>query len=240
MSKKERFSLETGPKIITLDDLINPSRAVPEDYQKLILKAQEKQHSNRHDVAHSKIFQCIVDCRFQDISDTPERREILAREQQYYRDHLQGRVLIDLGGGLGSTMRKFAKICGVDTYINVDADLETETGLELNPLVPAYERIENDLQEIGVKADALDFIARLKDGSANFVVNGIDMSIIPDMRYHEALARELGRATQPGGLCFGHYSTSMEIMKPRPQHATYGFTKHKGLPAVALILEKSE
>lgn len=49
----------------------------------------------------------------------------------------------------------------------------------------------------------LDFVARLKDNSTNFTINGIDRLIIRSTRYEKALAREIVRATRINGLIFG-------------------------------------
>ena len=39
--------------------------------------------------------------------------------------------------------------------------------------------------------------------TGNLTINGMDALVIPDLRYHEALANELVRATKAGGIVFG-------------------------------------
>lgn len=70
---------------------------------------------------HSKKWEYILEGKF---VDKPSKEEInfINQEQQYFKDHLKGQSLIDLGGGCGFTMAKFANFCEVKTYINVDIE----------------------------------------------------------------------------------------------------------------------
>jgi hypothetical protein len=65
------------------------------------------------------------------------------------------------------------------------------------------------MRAIMVQGDMLDIRSRLPDNSANFTINGIDTWIIENSAYHQALARELERATVPGGIVFGMNSDAV-------------------------------
>ena len=100
---------------------------------------------------------------------------------------------------------------GVRTYINVDRDYGD---YPVNPLAALNEGDIGDLHKLSVKADMLDFVARMRDDSANFMLNGIDFASVPGSeRYHEVLAQELVRATKPGGLVFGINATVDHIWR---------------------------
>lgn len=70
-------------------------------------------------------------------------------------------------------------------------------------LVSNYD-VEN-LPEYGIVCDdMLDFVSRLPDDSANFMMNGIDGFILTgSSEYKDALAREIVRTLKPGGIVFG-------------------------------------
>jgi hypothetical protein len=61
----------------------------------------------------------------------------------------------------------------------------------------------------------LDFVSRLRDGSVNFVINGIDTWVIDHPEYDNALADEIERATKIGGVAFGMNSNALWLLRGR-------------------------
>ncbi|HLD72504.1 MAG TPA: class I SAM-dependent methyltransferase [Candidatus Nanoarchaeia archaeon] len=135
---------------------------------------------------------------------------------------LTGRILIDLGCGW-MHMAKYARDYGAKAYLGVDK-------FHPFPEPPAakfqtcYQVEDNFVWETGmlgetegfiVKGDMLELVARLPDQSASFVVNSVDATVIPSVRYHHALAEELERTTADGGIVFGMCSDVLKIMKQR-------------------------
>jgi len=191
MLEKETFTpIETDRKIIALKDIMDPNRSIPENYKKLIL-AQEKYQRTSSATSFS--------WRWGDIETGKPSNDTLER---LFKEHLNQQVLVDLGGGQidFSYMYSLAKHCGASAYINVDLQRH---GGEINPFQPQDEKITDGFYEAKVAADMLDFVAHMKDGSANFAINGIDQTIIDDPEYNEVLAQELVRATARGGIIFG-------------------------------------
>lgn len=192
MSEKETFTpIETERKIITLKDVMDPNRSIPEYYKKLIL-AQEKNQM----ISSATSFSWSWGDRKKTgkpLNDTLER---------LFKEHLNQQVLVDLGGGQidFSYMYRLAKHCGASSYINVNLQRH---GGEINPFQSQDEKILGNFYEATVTADMLDFVAHMKDGSGNFAINGIDQTIIDDREYNKALAQELVRATCRGGIIFG-------------------------------------
>lgn len=200
MSEKERFTTpETKRKIVRLDDLIDPNRAVPVEYESLI-RAQEQDSSERFQpTAYSETW-----LRDPGMIETEE-------ERKWFAERLRGRTLIDLGGGQ-SSMQDFAADYGASTYVCVDRYGQTRES-PVDPLHPEQESDPTEnLHEIAVKADMLDFISRLKDRSANLTINGVDLFIIGNRDYHEALARELVRVVGDEGIIFGDYSEALKVL----------------------------
>lgn len=135
---------------------------------------------------------------------------------------------MDLGGGRGGMMFDLAvNRTGAQMYINVDRGSFANPNPP-NSLEPASVNPSPDKSKfiIKVKADMLDFLARIKDGSANFAINGIDEIIINDHRYHQALATELVRATKPGGLIFGLGSEVIPILRGQIDRREIDLTEH--------------
>lgn len=145
-----------------------------------------------------------------DKKSSPKRYE---KTILYLTSKLQDSVLVDVGGGPEKAtgwIPMLAKKCKVKTYISVDRNC-----IELNPLegrfvshsmdmhmIPKQDR-EHPMEDIQVNADMLDFIARLPNDSSNFIINGIDGSILKNNNYLRALGGELIRATKIGGIIFG-------------------------------------
>jgi len=137
----------------------------------------------------------------------------------YFREKLNGGILIDIGGGQNDAMADLAKISGVETYINVDESLRGE--YDLSKTIPGnydYQRIPEEerarpMTDILVKADALDFVSRVPSDTVCFAVNGMDFYVLEDADYRRALMGELIRTTKPGGILFG---ASSDIWRPDP------------------------
>lgn len=129
---------------------------------------------------------------WEEFNDNPEMRS-------FFSDKLRGGILVDIGGGQGRVVRNLAKKSGVAKIINVDVmgedDMDVFRGKKVEDSISA--------EVIDVHADMLDFVSRLPDGSCNFSINGIDINVIEDSGYREALFHELVRATRIGGIMFG-------------------------------------
>lgn len=203
MSENEKFTPpESKRKIITLNDLFDQTyKLLPEEYPHLISDREYDHHRAR--------FQ---QTRYAD-SWIPEQGLIEDEEQEnWFAERLRGSVLIDVGGGL-SSMQDFSIDYGVSTYVCVDRFGQTRES-PVDPRRPEQESDPTDtLHAIVVKADMLDFLSHLKDRSANLVINGIDLNIVPDSKYHEALANELARVVKPGGIIFGDHSEALNVLK---------------------------
>lgn len=142
---------------------------------------------------------------------------------------MEGRPLVDLGGGFYDGLQKIAVSLGVSTYINVDKFAFTYPE-KPNPFVDSFEEMakqegedvdpsemkDGETQLVHVKADLLDFVSRMPDNSTNFTINGIDLLILGSRPYHEALAKEVSRATFPGGLVFGCASPVLDYLEKSP------------------------
>jgi hypothetical protein len=196
MSERERYNPpETGEQIIS--HLFDTSHPVPPEYERLIL-AQEHRPISPHETAN--------------VDYSREWPRILRgeNEQNLMKAKLVGGTLIDLGGGIASHMRALVKQFEASEYINVDHNPAQPS----DPLRPTTDEQDEALRVLQVNSDMLKFLARMRDASAQFTINGIDEFIIGDSEYHQALARELVRATKQGGLIFGVNSMVYHHLKP--------------------------
>jgi len=182
------FLPEKDSKIVTtLHDVLNLKRELSESYKDLIRKQEERDFYLPQEFSeHWGRF-------FKEPDDFPNTYKL-------FTERLVGNLLIDVGGGSGYS--DFAHKFGAATYINVDRDIGSKE-TPPNPLVALDDKIVDGLHILDVKSDMLDFVSHVKDDSANFMLNGIDICVIDDVEYHKALALELARATKPGGLVFG-------------------------------------
>lgn len=201
MTEKERFTSDTTESEqnseAVLHTIIDDSRIPPPEYEKLALK-QEKRGIKfpPSDANYSIIWSEVI--------NTENENAV----RDFLRRHLSGQVLIDFGGGT-SAMSNLASEFGCSIYVNVDRAPYGEEE-KPNPLVPAYHRQVGDTMNLHVHADMLDFISRVKENSVNCIINGIDVIIVDDSKYHEALAREMIRVTKKGGLIFGTTSYALD------------------------------
>lgn len=147
---------------------------------------------------------------FFDITGKTKEGDLSQEGMKYFKEKLQNGLLIDIGGGAGQLMEAVAKKFGVDKYVNVDICI----GKPRDPYT-GYIRTEKDfsllseeerkqpMQGFDVSADMLDFVARIPNNSASFVINGIDMYVLRTEEYRKALFNEIMRATKMGGILFG-------------------------------------
>jgi len=225
MSEKEKFTPpETERKVTTFDDLMDHERVVPADYQKLILLQEQrtKENSGRFMDTHYSDNWSVV------FNSKGEYAKLTEQELQYFKERLQGQALVDLGGGSGGVMFDLAaNLARAQMYINVDRG-RFHPNKPPNPLEPTDIIPSQDQSRfiVKVKADMLDFISRMKDGSANFAINGIDSIIVSDPRYNEALAKELVRATRSGGLIFGLESEALLILRDQINKGEVNLREH--------------
>ncbi len=143
---------------------------------------------------------------------------------QYFREKIDGHVLLDLGGARLCAMFPVADAYGASAYINVDKyitggfrDLREDPSKNVwgrywakrkgLPGWPEEPTTKGKTERAIIHADMLDVVARLPDNSVNFTINGIDDTILGYRRendfYTEALTREIVRALRPGGVVFG-------------------------------------
>lgn len=166
-----------------------------------------------------------------------EERELIVGERKYFREHLEGMPLVDVGGGFGR-MFSLAVASGSSMYVNIDRWRFQSEESGPNPMVPfSIQRIGDDARSIvrvSVCADMLDVLSRMKDDSASFVINGIDFIMVKNEKYHEALAKEIYRATRPGGLIFGIESPVLDILLRQTKKGEIHVIEHRSPSELAL------
>ena len=178
-------------------------------YQKLI----ERERGGRYVFIPQQFSQDWEKIYFNQWAESNKRFDPAKFEKArvYFYEKLHDSLFIDVGGGEGNWMREFAKKFGAQRYVNVDV---FGPGESLDPFsgTPAekidYQGLKEQeclraLVEIYVTSDMLDFVARLPDNSANFAINGIDLCVVLDKEYREALISELIRAAKVSGILFG-------------------------------------
>lgn len=224
---------ESQEKRISLRDFLTYENPNAENYKRIIEQNEEQPKATAPE-NHSDGWGA------QFTINRPQTKALRA----YFEKKLQGTPLIDVGGGIieWSFIPTLAKKTNAGIYINVDRILRDSYG------VPNHEKDPQDpytgflssvseysfkewptpkepqpLKIIEVQADVLDFVSRIPDGSCNFSVNGLDISVIPVEEYEKALIRELVRATKVGGIIFGINSCVL------PQKNKQFKLKHKEL-----------
>jgi len=224
-------SSESKEQTVSLDNLIDPARRVPEEYEGLIQRQEGKLVDGSESVVADTEFAArwgfLLDFIERDIDKhTQELEHLYQKLDQLFRDHLSSSVLIDLGGGR-EFMKRIAYKYSVSTYINVDRNPSyVDSKISANPLVAAQDVSAQNLRQIRVKSDMLDFVSRLRPNAVNFVLNGIDELIIDNHKYHQALARELMRVAQEGSLIFGKDSVALEILAQHAGKENSGLKDH--------------
>jgi len=187
--KWRRERLKAAEKIII--PIIDPNREVPEEYQHLISRAELAPCKAK--ARYSEFWSSF----FKDFNTAPQAHN-------FFRKHLKDYPLVDLGGGEGG-MEILARESGAPMYINVD-----KYSIDINS-----ERKDRVIRVLKISQDILKFVAQVRDNSANFILNGIDDFVIEDFNYHQALAREIERATGSGGIIFGVNSQIDYIFKQK-------------------------
>jgi hypothetical protein len=143
---------------------------------------------------------------------------------------IPGNILCELGGASGR-MELFTASNNAELYLNVDKYPRgtKKDSTPINPGVGSVRKakyrdtitdtvyLEGVHLIMGVRADMLDFVSRIKDASVNVVINGIDGDLIPVEEYHESLAKEILRVTKENGIIFGNNSSSLNIICERIQ-----------------------
>lgn len=155
------------------------------------------------------------------------KEERFRDERLYLKNKLKRTALVDLGCGetplgVGSAL-EFAVTARVEAYIGVDKYKLPENGVDL----PSGSKMKVAF----VPEDMLVFVSRLSDNSVNFLMSGIDWTIIQDHEYWQRLIKEIGRATIKGGIVVG-CGSDIVYMKPEAfRQITFGNT-------ASYILEK--
>ncbi len=158
-----------------------------------------------------------------------EFKPFLGEVYGWLAERVSGQTLIDLGGGAYGTGWQIAKDLDVGTYVSVDLHAFDEE-LSPNASVPVVDQKDEDQPDenpvrIHVKDDILNSLLQLRDGSAHFMLNGIDEVVRPwaycmndrdaEPRYQERIADELSRTVKPGGIIFGMASSALNILSRR-------------------------
>jgi SAM-dependent methyltransferase len=127
----------------------------------------------------------------------------LAKNLPLLREKLAGKVLVDLGCGMGMSVRialKFAAACGVAHYVGIDLGHQ-EYFKDGKAFVSSH--MPSGMEITLFQEDMLEFAKCLLDGSVNVLINGIYPEIIRDRKYQMALSQEIARVVYKGGVVFG-------------------------------------
>jgi hypothetical protein len=139
-------------------------------------------------------------------------------------EKLNGKRLIDLGAGnieSLTAMAHLAAVLGVSEYIAVEKYIDYGRA---EGLIEAF--MGDSYPQIVFRAfndDMLLFLTKMKDGSANIVMNSVDRSILVPPNhligemYGLELASEIARVVPAGGIAFGVNSPTLERL------AQFGF-----------------
>ncbi len=214
-------SLQGSPEVKTgtktsLRDLLTFVNPNLEKYKEII------ERESRNKVFYPQRFsERWINFLYNGYSQDPTERynpQMFRKAYEFFREKLSDDILIDLGGGDGEIMAQLAKKFGVKTYVSVDLGDNLDP-YSAQPLETESDFLSDDqkgrqMTSLGVSADMLDFVARLPDNSANFVLNGIDWDIIRDSEYRAALMAEISRATRKEGIVFG---TGTDIVPSDPK-----------------------
>ncbi len=224
MSENEKYTPpEVKKRIISLSDLVDTQRQLSREYASLIERQEQKlaqgslaaiaddEYAERWSFLVSKSADEYLQ-KFQGSEDYEYVKQDYETLDQLFQRRLLNSLLIDLGSGHGF-MESIAYKYKLGTYIQVDRNSRylDEASLPPDPQVAIQDIVIGDLQRIRVKADMLDFLAHLRPNTINFTLNGIDLLIIDNVNYHNALAQEILRVAQNGSLIFGVDSHALEL-----------------------------
>ncbi len=197
MGEPGQFVIPPAEKsIFTLDSFLVRDRILPEEYSELI-QVEKKHREWSGKTSFSYRWQDLLE-----LETKPEPGSNLELIQRFFKEHIKNQALVDLGGGPRRVtyMYNLAKLLKAKAYIDVDVQIDSSEQALFQPI---EEKTTGDFYEADVNADMLDFVAHMKDGAANFAVNGIDSTFVYNREYTKALANELVRATHKGGIIFG-------------------------------------
>lgn len=136
---------------------------------------------------------------------------------------LKGKILVDLAGGVGN-MRDFAKKAKAGVYILVERFYGNQEGDDPYKDVwdiPAWDK-PGEMVTIVVRSDVLLFLSKLKSNSVNITVNGFDNFVQSSADYHKAVAEEITRVTESGGIAFGVQSDAFLYLNEEKMKGGYG------------------
>lgn len=200
--KMERLNLAEARKI--LRDLLSYDNQKLASYTPIIKEGSSSASENPQPYSDNWGSILSHDTRYYH-EDNQDLKEEHLRDIEFLKTKLKGDVLVDLGSGGG-------RVSAIYSF----ADVKTDIGVEkfhsgrgpLDATEPefacSYPRSGGgETFHISVRDDMLDFVARVKNDSSLFMLNGIDYSILPNPEYRMALAEEIIRATKEGGIVFG-------------------------------------
>ena len=144
------------------------------------------------------------------------------RLKAYLEQKLRGVPLVNLGAGRESntddtSYNRYVKTFKPAEYIRVDKFFKVPDGVidirdEIKGMIECIWKDETAPRITNVKSDMLLFAENLPEGSANFILSGIDSCIIPSPEYHQALAQELERKIPIGGIIIGANSEALKYI----------------------------
>jgi hypothetical protein len=121
---------------------------------------------------------------------------------------LRNRALVDLG-------------CGDEQSIEVSRKIAEMFGAKLivvDPHLPDCFLHVNTPEFTAVRSDAFTYVSGLPDGSANFMMCGVDNTIIESTLHWNGLAEEIARKTRKGGIVMGMVSDLEKYLPLKEMH----------------------
>lgn len=199
---------EQKPEKVTLEDVLDFDREIPQEYQRLIKESCRRYFYT--DTAYSDRWGSLL--YGQQVQHAEGSLESHFRKGlELVKQHVTGKVIVDIGGGNYSS--RIAEDLGAIAYINIDLAFTDENPPKSNPLVVVQEYGGNCMD---ICSDALDFVSRIKDNRVCFMLNGTDIFLSRKDDYTRSLVKEIERATIGGGLVFGVGRPSIdEIIEDR-------------------------
>lgn len=154
-----------------------------------------------------------------DYSEILEDVISLQRREKFFDNKLRGKILVDLGAGSASHVRKIAEKFGVSFLLEVENQFPNKsTGWK--------DVSRNNLRIIRFREDMLSALARMPDASSNITLNGIDFLILPEGAYRKAVYQEMQRVLAPDGIVFG-FGSDFHLMQKWMPESVEGFNEIK-------------
>ena len=131
--------------------------------------------------------------------------DIESREADFafLKNCLKNETLVDLGSGMGHFGQFAKESLGVAHYFGVDKFIKFRPQKIEDPVI----------HHVG--DDMLLYCSRIPDNSVNFVINGIDNTIIKNREYADYLLQEVLRATKQDGIIFGENTFNKTLVLNR-------------------------